>query len=271
LKEAGIWSAVWIALAFLFNAGVWIAFGQEKALSFLAAYLVEKSLSVDNIFVFVAIFAYFAVSPTYQHRLLFWGILGALLMRGLFIWAGIELLERFHWLTYLLGFFLVVTGFRFAKEDEGVHPEHNPVIRFVQRLLPVTQGYRGQAFLVREAGTLMATPLLLVLLVVEMTDVVFAIDSVPAVLAISSDPFIVYTSNIFAILGLRALYFVLSGVIPRFAYLRYGLCAILVFVGVKMLLVDLLRIPIQASLGLIAFFLAISVGFSLFKTRPIKQ
>lgn len=267
LREAAIWSVIWIVLALLFDLGVWAAFGSEKASSFLASYLVEKSLSVDNIFVFVAIFAYFFVESTYQHRILFWGILGALIMRGLFIGVGLSLLERFHGLTYVLGGFLVLTGIRFAREDEGVHPEHNPVIRWLQRFLPLSSTYRGQAFLVREAGRLLATPLLLVLLVVEMTDVIFAVDSVPAVLAISSDPFIVYTSNIFAILGLRALYFVFSGIIPRFAYLRYGLCAILVFVGAKMLIVDFYRIPIHLSLLAIALFLAVSVGFSIFKTR----
>ncbi len=274
MREAVIWSLVWIGIALLFNAGVYRAYGSQKGMEFLAAYLIEKSLSVDNIFVFVAIFAYFSVDAAYQHRVLFWGILGALIMRGIFIWAGLALIERFQWVTYLLGAFLVLTGFRFMREETEVHPEKNPVVRFFREIVPVTAGFRGQAFFVRERGRLFATPLFIALLVVELTDVIFATDSVPAVLAVSKDPFIVYTSNVFAILGLRALYFVLAGAMVRFAYLRYGLAGILVFVGAKMLVHHWVHIPIGISLAVIGAVLATSVVISLTVKRrgaPGKQ
>ncbi len=266
-REAFIWSGVWIGVALLFNAGVFAVFGSQKGMEFLAAYLIEKSLSVDNLFVFVAIFTYFSVDAAYQHRVLFWGILGALLMRGLFIYAGLALIERFQWVTYLLGAFLVLTGIRFAKEDAEVHPEKNPVIRFFRKIVPVTATFRGQSFLVREHGRWMATPMLVVLLVVELTDVIFATDSVPAVLAVARDPFIVYTSNVFAILGLRALYFVLAGAMVRFAYLRYGLAAILIFVGAKMLIHSIYPVPIGVSLAVIGTLLAVSIFLSVAKAR----
>ena len=262
-REALAWSVVWITLALLFNGGVFIFFGRQRAMEFLAAYLIEKSLSVDNIFVFVAIFSYFRVEATYQHRILFWGILGALIMRGIFIFVGLALIERFQALTYLLGAFLILTGIRFAEEETEVQPEKNPVIRFFRRMVPVTATSRGQWFFVHERGRWYATPLFLVLLVVELTDVIFAADSVPAVLAISDNPFIIYTSNDFAILGLRALYFVLAGAITRFAYLRYGLSAILIFVGFKMLIHGVYKIPIALSLGVIGLLLAFSVFLSV--------
>ncbi len=270
-KEAFAWSAVWISVALLFNLGVFLAFGSQKGMEFLAAYLVEKSLSVDNIFVFVAIFTYFAVDKTHQHRVLFWGILGALVMRGIFIYAGLAIIERFQWVTYILGAFLVLTGFRFAKEDTEINPEKNPVVRFVRGLVPVTATFRGQSFFVHEHGHWMATPLFVVLLVVELTDVIFATDSVPAVLSISQDPFIVYSSNVFAILGLRALYFVLAGAMVKFHYLRYGLAAILIFVGAKMLIHGFYVVPIGASLGVIGMLLAFSIFLSVMKSRRHKH
>lgn len=265
--EALGWSAVWISVALLFNLGVFIAFGSQKGMEFLASYLIEKSLSVDNIFVFVAIFTYFAVDKTHQHRVLFWGILGALIMRGVFIYAGLEIIERFQWVTYILGAFLVLTGIRFAKEDTEVNPEKNPVVRFFREIVPVTATFRGQSFFVHEHGKWLATPLFVVLLVVEVTDVIFATDSVPAVLSISHDPFIVYSSNVFAILGLRALYFVLAGAMVKFHYLRYGLAAILIFVGAKMLIHGFYVVPIGASLGVIGTLLAFSIFLSVMKSR----
>ena len=271
IREAALWCCVWVAVALLFNAGVWVAFGSGKAMEFLAAYLVEESLSVDNIFVFVAIFTNFAVDLAHQHRVLFWGIIGAQVMRGIFIFAGLAVINRFHWVTYLLGAFLVLTGFRFAKEETEVQPERNPVVRFFREIVPVTPTFRGQSFFVRENGRWMATPLFVVLLVVEMTDVIFATDSVPAVLAIARDPFIVYSSNIFAILGLRALYFVLRGAIVKFEYLRYGLAAILIFVGVKMLIQHFYHVPISASLGVIGTLLGFSVFLSVMKGRRHKR
>ena len=264
-KEAAAWSAVWIGVALFFGLGVFLAYGDQKGMEFLAAYLIEKSLSVDNIFVFVAIFAYFSVEPAHQHRVLFWGILGALVMRGIFIFAGLALIERFEWITYLLGGFLVLTGLRFAKEDAEVHPEKNPVVRFFREIVPITATFRGQSFFVREHGRWFATPLMVVLLVVELTDVIFATDSVPAVLSVSRDPFIVYSSNVFAILGLRALYFVLAGAMVRFEYLRYGLAAILIFVGAKMLLHGFLHVPIGVSLGVIGTLLTFSIFISVVK------
>ena len=271
IREAAIWCCVWVGVALLFNLGVYFAFGPGKAMEFLAAYLVEESLSVDNIFVFVAIFAYFSVEARYQHRVLFWGILGAQIMRGIFIFAGLAVINRFHWVTYLLGAFLVLTGFRFAKEESEVNPEKNPVIRFFKELVPVTATFRGQSFFVREHGKWMATPLFVVLLVVELTDVIFATDSVPAVLGIAHDPFIVYSSNIFAILGLRALYFVLRGAIVKFHYLRYGLAAILIFVGGKMLIQGFVHVPIGVSLGVIGTLLAFSIFLSVMKNKRHKH
>ena len=270
-REAVLWSVVWIGIALFFNAGVFWAFGRQKGMEFLTAYLIEKSLSVDNIFVFVAIFTYFAVEAAYQHRVLFWGILGALVMRGFFILAGLALISKFHWVTYILGAFLVLTGIRFAKGEAEVQPDKNPVVRFFREIIPVTATFRGQAFFVREHGRWFATPLMVVLLVVELTDVIFATDSVPAVLAISHDPFIVYSSNVFAILGLRALYFVLAGAVTRFAYLRYGLAAILIFVGGKMLISHFVKVPIGVSLGVIGTLLSFSIFLSFMKSNSNKR
>jgi tellurite resistance protein TerC len=268
IREATAWSVVWIALALIFNAGLWLFRGAEPAIQFFTGYLIEKSLSVDNIFVFALIFSYFAVPSAYQHRVLFWGILGALMMRGLFIWAGAALLAEFHWVIYVFGAFLIVTGIKMALyRNQELDPGKNPLLRLVKRLVPVTHEYREDRFFVSERGMVLATPLFLVLVLVETTDVIFALDSIPAIFAVTSDPFIVYTSNVFAILGLRSLYFVLAGVIQTFAYLKLGLSAVLVFVGVKMTLVDIYKIPSPVSLGVIATILAVAVVASLRKSR----
>ncbi|HEU4954525.1 MAG TPA: TerC family protein [Gemmatimonadales bacterium] len=270
LREAAAWSAVWVTLALVFNAGVWVYAGREAGLEFLTGYVIEKSLSVDNIFVFVMLFTYFAVPAQYQHRVLFWGILGALVMRGGFIAAGAYLLQQFHWVIYLFGAILLLTGVKMALRGAApMDPEKNPVTRFARRFLPLTPRYHGQRFWVRESGRWVATPLFLVLLLVEFTDLVFAIDSIPAIFAVTQDPFIVYTSNVFAIMGLRSLYFLLAGVVHRFVYLKYGLAVVLVFVGIKMLLVDLYKMPVLASLGFIATVLTVSVVASLLRRTPV--
>jgi tellurite resistance protein TerC len=270
VKEAAGWSVVWVTLALLFNYGVYRFMGRQAGMEFLTGYLIEKALSVDNIFVFVLIFAFFNVPPRYQHRVLFWGIIGALLMRGAMIGAGAYLIKQFHWIIYIFGGFLVVTGIRMATQDEhAIEPESNPVIRLVRRLIPVTNRYHGQSFFVREAekpgGALrrIATPLFVVLVLVETTDLIFAVDSIPAIFAVTNDPFLVYTSNVFAILGLRSLYFLLAGVIHKFHYLKLGLSVVLVFVGAKMLLTDVYKVPIGLSLGVIALVLLLSVIASL--------
>jgi tellurite resistance protein TerC len=264
IKEALLWSGVWIAIALLFNLGLYFWRGREPALEFLTGYLVEKSLSVDNLFVFLLIFSYFRVPAQYQHQVLFWGIFGALVMRFLFIFGGVALIKQFHWILYVFGAFLILTGIKLALEkDKEVHPEKNPVLKLFRRLMPVTDRYDGGRFFVRQAGRLMATPLFVVLLVMETTDVVFAVDSIPAIFAITLDPFIVYSSNAFAILGLRALYFALAGLMRLFVHLHYGLSAILVFVGVKMLIVDIYKIPIGVALGVVAGILALSVLASI--------
>jgi tellurite resistance protein TerC len=238
--------------------------GHEPAMKFLAGYLLEKSLSVDNLFVFLLIFSYFRVPAQYQHKILFWGIVGALIMRGIFIFLGVALVTRFHWVFYILGAFLIFTGIKLAFEkDKEIHPEKNPVLRLFRRFFPVTKELEGDKFFVKRAGRLYATPLLVVLLVVETTDVIFAVDSVPAILAITLDPFIVFSSNVFAILGLRALYFALSGIMQMFHHLHYGLSLILVFVGVKMLIGDFVKIPIGFALGFIALVLAVSIATSI--------
>ncbi|HEX5941506.1 MAG TPA: TerC family protein, partial [Anaerolineales bacterium] len=276
IREATIWSVVWIALAMVFNLGVYLFWDQvsptseytnsEASLAFFTGYLIEKSLSVDNIFVFVLIFTFFAVPAAYQHRVLFWGILGALLMRGTLIAVGATLLKEFHWIIYVFGAFLIFTGIRMAMHrNEEMHPEQNPLIKFVRRIMPVTDNYQDDKFFIRRAGKLIATPLFLVLLLVESTDLVFAVDSIPAIFAVTNDPFIVYTSNVFAILGLRSLYFLLAGVVDKFYYLKLGLSVVLVFVGIKMVMVDLYKIPVGLSLGVIASILAISVIASLWR------
>jgi len=282
VKEAALWSVVWIGLALLFNTGIYFFWDQlvpgsaysnrEAALAFFTGYLIEKSLSVDNIFVFVLIFTYFAVPAAYQHRVLFWGILGALVMRALLIAVGAALLKEFHWIIYVFGAFLIFTGIKMAlHRDEQLHPERNPVVRLFRRLMPVADHYEGEKFFIRRAGRLVATPLLLVLLMVESTDLVFAVDSIPAIFAVTSDPFLVYTSNVFAILGLRSLYFVLAGMVHKFHYLKLGLSVVLTFVGVKMVLIDIFKIPTGVSLGVIASILAIAVIASLYRARRSTQ
>ena len=268
LREAFTWSVVWISLALLFNLGIYYLWGSEKAMEFLAGYLIEKSLSVDNIFVFIMIFSYFAVPPMYQHRILFWGILGALVMRAIFIAAGAALLSAFHWIIYIFGGFLIITGIKmFFAGDEKIEPEKNPAVVLLRRWMPITNDYQGQRFFVRLDGRLWATPLFVVLLVIETTDVIFAVDSIPAIFAITLDPFIVYTSNIFAILGLRALYFLLAGILEMFRYLKVGLSFVLCFVGIKMMIVDFYKIPIAVSLAVVAGILVISILASLVKTK----
>ncbi len=270
VREAGTWTAVWVSLALLFNLGLYFFAGGQVALQFLTGYLIEYSLSVDNIFVFVLIFSAFNVPSQYQHRVLFWGILGALVMRGAMIAAGAALITTFHWVIYIFGAFLVFAGIRmfFTSENETIDLEHNPLLRFIRRVFPVTDGYRESKFTVLEAGKRMVTPLLLVLVMIELTDLVFALDSIPAIFAITQEPFIVFTSNIFAILGLRSLYFLLAGIIHRFVYLRYGLAFVLTFVGVKMLLEAVhVNIPILLSLGVIVVALATSIIASLLSPK----
>jgi tellurite resistance protein TerC len=264
LKEALIWSGVWISLSLIFNLGIYIFQGRQSALEFLTGYLLEKSLSVDNIFVFLLIFSYFKIAQKYQHEVLFWGILGALIMRAAFIAGGISLIHHFHWVIYLFGAFLIFTGIKLALEkDKEIHPEKSPVIYLFGKIMPVAKDYTGGKFFIKDAGRWLATPLFVVLLIVETSDIIFAVDSIPAILAITQKPFIVYTSNVFAILGLRALYFAIAGVMELFHYLHYGLSVILVFVGVKMLLADICKIPIGVSLGVIAFILTASILASM--------
>ncbi|KPK99298.1 MAG: hypothetical protein AMJ91_08295, partial [candidate division Zixibacteria bacterium SM23_73_3] len=268
IKEALAWSAFWITLALLFNLGIYFWRGPETALEFLTGYLIEKSLSLDNLFVFLLIFSYFRVPSLYQHKVLFWGIIGALIMRAVFIFTGIALVQKFHWVIYIFGAFLILSGIKMGlQKGKEIHPERNPVLRLFRRFMPVTDGYEDSKFFIKRAGRYLATPLFIVLLVVETTDVIFAVDSIPAILAITLDPFIVYTSNVFAILGLRALYFALAGLMRLFHYLHYGLSAILVFVGVKMLLVDVYKIPVAIALGVVASILLISVIASIIRPR----
>ena len=269
LKESLAWTAVWVALALAFNAGVWHYAGSQKALEFFTGYVIEKSLSVDNIFVFALLFSYFAVPLKYQHKVLFWGILGALVMRAVMIGAGVALITRFAWIIYLFGAFLILTGIKMiVKREEEIHPERNPVVKWFKKLMPVTSDYREDHFFVRENGIRMATPLFVVLLLVEFTDLIFAVDSIPAIFAVTTDPFIVYTSNVFAILGLRSLYFALAGVMDKFHYLKIGLGVVLTFVGVKMLLAHSpYKIDTLVSLGVIVTVLAVSVVASLLRPK----
>jgi len=268
-KESIAWTVVWIALALLFNLLIYYWKGPEVALQFLAGYLIEKALSIDNIFVFLLVFRYFNVPALYLHRILFWGILGAIIMRALFIGAGIALVTRFHWIIYLFGGFLVLTGIKMAfQKDKELKPESNPVLRIFRHFFAVSDQYEGGKFFIRREGVLVATPLFIVLLFIEVTDVIFAVDSIPAVFAITLDPFIVYTSNIFAILGLRALFFVLAGMMDKFHLLQYGLSAILVFVGAKMLISGIYHIPTGTSLGVLGLLLTISIVASLIWPAP---
>jgi tellurite resistance protein TerC len=281
-KEAATWTVVWITLALLFNGVIYLFWGwmmpgsaasnSQAALEFLTGYLIEYSLSVDNIFVFVLIFSFFRVPSAYQHRVLFWGIMGALVMRGVLIVVGAALIEQFHWIIYLFGAFLVFTGIRMAfHTDEDIHPDDNPLIKLARRAMPVTSTYEGQRFFVRHAGKLMATPLFLVLLLAESTDLIFALDSIPAIFAVTLDPFIVFTSNVCAILGLRSLYFLLAGAVDKFHYLKLGLATILTFVGVKMILSDIFHLPTSVSLLVIVGVLAIAIVASLVRTRRAER
>jgi tellurite resistance protein TerC len=264
VKEAGLWSAIWVALALAFNGLVVQWFGSERGLEFLTGYLIEKALAVDNIFVFYAIFAYFAVPAAYQHRVLFWGVLGALVMRAIFIFAGAALISQFHWVMYVFGAILVITAIKlFTMPEDGIHPERNPVYKLMRRILPAVNEYHGARFTIVQQGKRYATPLLIVLLLIEWTDLVFAVDSIPAIFAITSDPFIVFTSNIFAILGLRSLFFLLQGVLGKFHLLKPALAAVLLFVGGKMLLIDVVKLPIALSLGVVAALIATGVVASL--------
>lgn len=269
LREALFWSVVWTVVAVIFNLWIYYRFGSRIGLEFLTGYIIERSLSFDNIFVFVVIFNYFAVPAEYQHRVLFWGILGALISRGVFIAMGTALLARFAWLIFVFGGFLVYTGFKILAEKEPeVHPEKNPVLKLFQRFVPLTGRYHGKRFFIRDDGRLKATPLMLVLVVVEATDVVFAVDSIPAVFGVTQNAFIIFTSNIFAILGLRALYFLLAGLMHKFRYLSYGLGLVLIFVGAKMLLHDWFEISIEISLAVVLGILATAIVISLLRPEP---
>lgn len=277
IKEALSWSAVWIILALVFNALIYFGIvgdyatkelQQQKGLEFLTGYLIEKSLSIDNIFVFLLIFTFFKVPDIYQHKVLFWGILGALIMRAIFIFAGVALIEKFHWIIYVFGIFLIITGINMVRnKDKKLDPEKSIIIRMFRKVFPVHNDYAGSSFFITKNGKKHATLLFIVLLFIEFTDLIFAVDSIPAILAITPDPFIVYTSNVFAILGLRSLYFALSGIMHRFKYLIYGLAAVLIFVGIKMCLVDVYKVPIGISLGVIALVLTISIMYSMYRTK----
>ena len=268
IKEALLWSIVWMALALTFNAGVYSWFGATHGLEFLTGYLIEKALAVDNIFVFAVIFSYFAVPVAYQHRVLFWGILGALVLRAIFIVLGAALLQKFHWVIYIFGAFLILTGVKLLLQgDDETHPERNPVFRLFKRMVRSVSEYHSGQFFLSKNGKWYATPLLLVLVSIEVTDVIFALDSIPAIFAVTSDPFIVYTSNIFAILGLRSLYFLLAGLMDRFIYLRTGLALVLGFVGIKMILVDYFPLPRALFLGVIALILGVTIAVSMAKTK----
>ncbi len=268
IREALSWTSLWVGLAMVFNLFIYYRFGKEYAIEFLTGYLIEKSLSVDNIFVIIMIFGYFNVPKAYQHKVLFWGIIGALVMRVVFIFAGIELIHRFHWLMYVFGAFLIFTGIKMTiASDLKMDPGQNLLVRVARKIFPVTASFHHDNFFVKIDGRRWATPLLLVVVMIEATDLIFAVDSIPAIIAISEDPFIVYTSNVFAILGLRSLYFALAGIGQFFQYLKYGLSAILVFIGTKMCIVDLLKIPTEISLIVIACILGIAMLVSIVSKR----
>jgi len=268
VKEALIWTGIWIFLALCFNGFIYFMLGETKALEFFTGYVIEKALSVDNIFVFVLIFSYFNIPAIYQHKVLFWGIVGALIMRVIFIFAGVALLEKFHWTIYIFGAFLIFTGIKMLfDKDKKIEPDKNPVIKFFKKIIPTTTELHGDKFFIKQNNKNYATPLFIVLIMIEITDLIFAVDSIPAILAVTQDHFIVYTSNVFAILGLRSLYFALANIIDRFKYLAVGLAIILVFVGLKMVVIDFYKIPIHFSLLIIFLILTFSVIFSLVKTR----
>lgn len=274
MKEALGWTFVWVSLAVLFGLYIWHNLGSDKALEFYTGYVVEEALSVDNVFVFIVIFSYFSVPKHAQHKVLFWGVLSAIVFRALFIVAGAALISRFHWILYLLGAFLVFTAVKLAIQKETeVHPEHNPLIRLARKIFPVTKDYVGEKFIVRQNGKQYMTPLLLVLLMIESTDIAFATDSIPAIFAITRDTFIIYTSNIFAILGLRSLYFVVAGFMKQFRFLKYGLSIVLGFIGVKMLIEPWFKVPILMSLGAVFSIITISILVSILfqkKTESLK-
>lgn len=263
IKEAVGWSVFWVGIGLLFTLFVVFVEGREAAFAYLTAFLIEKSLSVDNLFVFVGIFAYFGVQSEFQHRVLFWGIIGAIVIRGLFIFVGISLLTHFHWVNYLLGAILMATGAKLAGGEEQAHPEKNILVRWSAKHLPFTKEFHGERFVIKQGGRRRFTPLFLALIAVEATDIMFAVDSIPAVLAISSDPFVVYTSNIFAILGLRALYFVLLGALQKLRFLRPALALILVLVGIKMMLMDFYHLPTWVSLAVVGLLLTGATALSL--------
>lgn len=270
MGEAVIWSIVWIALSLAFNAAVWANMGSVKGLEFFTGYLIEKALSVDNLFVFIVIFAYFAVPKELHHKVLFWGILGAVISRGLFIGAGAALVARFHWVLYLFGAFLIYTALKLARgEEEQVEPERNPIIRYCRKVVPLTQTYEGAHFFVTRDGRRYMTPLFLVLIAIETTDIAFATDSIPAIFAVTRDTFVIFTSNICAILGLRAMYFVLANVMKKFRYLQFGLSLVLGFIGAKMLIEPFFAVSIGVSLGVIFVLLAGAVLLSLL--NPAKK
>ncbi len=271
-REALVWSILWVSLALIFNAGLWHWFGKEAALQFFTGYLIEKALSVDNLFVFLVLFSFFSVKPEYQHRVLFWGVLGALVMRAIFILGGAALLDRFHWTIYVFGGLLLATGIKLlVRRTPGGHPESNPIIRLARRYLPTTSHYHGAKFFARINGKIYATPLLIVLIAVEATDLVFAVDSIPAIFAITKDPFIVFTSNIFAILGLRSLYFLLAGVMYRFRYLKIGLALVLIFVGTKMMISEWYKLPVPVSLVVVATLICGAIALSMWRTNTAEE
>ena len=276
MKEALAWTFFWVSLALSFCLFLYFTHGSQKALEFLAGYIIEEALSIDNVFVFIVIFTYFAVPRDVEHKVLFWGILGAIIFRATFIIAGAALVAKFHWILYLLGVFLIFTAIKLIVQGEAeVHPEHNPLVKFARKYLPVTESYVGQKFFVKRNNKLYATPLFIVLLMIESTDIAFATDSIPAIFAITRDTFIIYTSNICAILGLRALYFVIAGFMKQFRYLRYGLSAVLCFIGIKMLIEPFLHIPIIVSLLTIFCIISISIMISIIhksdKQKDIKE
>jgi len=270
MKEALSWTAVWVSLALLFGVYIWYDLGGQKALEYYTGYVVEEALSVDNVFVFIVIFSFFGVPKHAQHKVLFWGILGAIIFRAIFIVAGAALISQFHWILYLLGAFLVFTAIKLAIQKETeIHPEHNPLIRFARKILPVTKDYEGEKFIVRHNGKRYMTPLFLVLLMIESTDIAFATDSIPAIFAITRDTFIIYTSNIFAILGLRSLYFVVAGFMKQFKYLKYGLSVVLGFIGIKMLIEPWYKVPIIASLVMIFGIITLSIVASILNQKKV--
>ncbi|AKG53131.1 integral membrane protein TerC [Dehalogenimonas sp. WBC-2] len=274
-REAVGWAALWVSLAVIFGIGIWVFSGQAHAISYFSAYVVEESLSVDNLFVFLMLFTYFCVPPEYRHRVLFWGIIGAIFMRAAFIFGGITLINNFQWIIYIFGAFLIFTGIRMGvKKEEDPHPEANPILKLLRRYLPMSPNYHGGKFFTIEYGRRLATPLLAVLIAVETTDIIFAVDSIPAVLSITTDPFIVYTSNMFAIMGLRSIYFALEGFANRLYYLHYGLSAVLVFLGFKMVISGIFHIPTFLSLLVIAVILGIAIIASIKRppqVEPVSQ